>query len=44
MVLGNYVIKDMGGNIQDAFGGIGPIITNGNRRFWNFIFDYRNDG
>ncbi|MDB9857988.1 sodium-translocating pyrophosphatase [Flavobacteriaceae bacterium] len=26
MVLGNYVIKDMGGLIQDAFGGIGPIL------------------
>ncbi|PWA07960.1 sodium-translocating pyrophosphatase [Flavobacterium laiguense] len=26
MVLGNYVIKDMNGNIQDAFGGIGPIL------------------
>jgi len=26
MVLGNYVIKDMGGMIQDAFGGIGPIL------------------
>ena len=26
MVLGNYVIKDMGGAIQDAFGGIGPIL------------------
>ena len=26
MVLGNYVIKDMGGEIQDAFGGIGPIL------------------
>ena len=26
MVLGNYVIKDMGGSIQDAFGGIGPIL------------------
>ncbi|PKP24735.1 MAG: sodium-translocating pyrophosphatase [Bacteroidetes bacterium HGW-Bacteroidetes-2] len=26
MVLGNYVIKDMGGNINDAFGGIGPIL------------------
>ena len=26
MVLGNYVIKDMGGVIQDAFGGIGPIL------------------
>ncbi|PIX08454.1 MAG: sodium-translocating pyrophosphatase, partial [Flavobacteriaceae bacterium CG_4_8_14_3_um_filter_34_10] len=26
MVLGNYVIKDMGGNITDAFGGIGPIL------------------
>ena len=26
MVLGNYVIKDMGGNIEDAFGGIGPIL------------------
>jgi K(+)-stimulated pyrophosphate-energized sodium pump len=26
MVLGNYVIKDMGGSIPDAFGGIGPIL------------------
>ena len=26
MVLGNYVIEDMGGAIQDAFGGIGPIL------------------
>ena len=26
MVLGNYVIKDMGGMIEDAFGGIGPIL------------------
>ncbi|MCG2419693.1 sodium-translocating pyrophosphatase [Aequorivita sp. F47161] len=26
MVLGNYVIKDMGGAIADAFGGIGPIL------------------
>ncbi len=26
MVLGNYVIKDMGGKIVDAFGGIGPIL------------------
>ena len=26
MVLGNYVIKDMGGSIQDAFGGIGPVL------------------
>ncbi len=26
MVLGNYVIKDMGGVIEDAFGGIGPIL------------------
>ena len=26
MVLGNYVIKDMEGAIQDAFGGIGPIL------------------
>ena len=26
MVLGNYVIKDMGGSISDALGGIGPII------------------
>src|SRR3989344_1967271 len=26
MVLGNYVIKDMGGQIDDAFGGIGPIL------------------
>ena len=26
MVLGNYVINDMGGAINDAFGGIGPIL------------------
>ena len=26
MVLGNYVIKDMGGAIYDLFGGIGPIL------------------
>ena len=26
MVLGNYVIEDMGGAIKDAFGGIGPIL------------------
>ncbi len=26
MVLGNYVIRDMGGEIVDAFGGIGPIL------------------
>jgi K(+)-stimulated pyrophosphate-energized sodium pump len=26
MVLGNYIIRDMGGNIPDAFGGIGPIL------------------
>ena len=26
MVLGNYIIKDMGGVIDDAFGGIGPIL------------------
>ncbi len=26
MVLGNYVIRDMGGNITDSFGGIGPIL------------------
>ena len=26
MVLGNYVITDMGGSINDAFGGIGPIL------------------
>jgi len=26
MVLGNYVIKDMGGRIADDFGGIGPIL------------------
>ena len=26
MVLGNYIIEDMGGAIQDAFGGIGPIL------------------
>lgn len=26
MVLGNYVIRDMGGSITDNFGGIGPIL------------------
>jgi K(+)-stimulated pyrophosphate-energized sodium pump len=26
MVLGNYVIKDMGGSIADAYNGIGPIL------------------
>lgn len=26
MVLGNYVIRDMGGSIVDEFGGIGPIL------------------
>lgn len=26
MVLGNYVIKDMGGALDDAFGGVGPIL------------------
>ena len=26
MVLGNYVIRDMGGAIEDQFGGIGPIL------------------
>lgn len=26
MVLGNYVIRDMGGSIQDSFDGIGPIL------------------
>ena len=26
MVLGNYVIIDMGGSIEDTFGGIGPIL------------------
>jgi K(+)-stimulated pyrophosphate-energized sodium pump len=26
MVLGNYVIKDMGGSIDDKFGGIGPVL------------------
>ncbi|MGB1217589.1 MAG: sodium/proton-translocating pyrophosphatase, partial [Saprospiraceae bacterium] len=26
MVLGNYVIRDMGGSIDDAFGGMGPIL------------------
>ena len=26
MVLGNYVIKDMGGKIEDGFNGIGPIL------------------
>lgn len=26
MVLGNYVIKDMGGSLSDNFGGLGPIL------------------
>ncbi|MFZ1497774.1 MAG: sodium-translocating pyrophosphatase [Saprospiraceae bacterium] len=26
MVLGNYVIKDMGGSLNDQFGGLGPIL------------------
>ena len=26
MVLGNYIIRDMGGSVDDAFGGIGPIL------------------
>ena len=26
MVLGNYVIRDMGGSINDEFGGLGPIL------------------
>ena len=26
MVLGNYVIRDMGGSVNDQFGGMGPII------------------
>jgi K(+)-stimulated pyrophosphate-energized sodium pump len=39
MVLGNYVIKDMGGRIDDAFGV--SIITNGNCRFWYPILHYR---
>ncbi len=26
MVLGNYVIRDMGGQINDVFGGLGPIL------------------
>ena len=26
MVLGNYVIRDMGGSIDDIFGGMGPIL------------------
>lgn len=26
MVLGNYVIKDMGGALADGFGGIGPVL------------------
>ncbi|MGB0837738.1 MAG: sodium-translocating pyrophosphatase [Flavobacteriaceae bacterium] len=26
MVLGNYIIRDMGGSIDDNFGGIGPIL------------------
>jgi K(+)-stimulated pyrophosphate-energized sodium pump len=35
MVLGNYVIKDMGGRIDDAFGVYrANFITNGNCRFW----------
>ena len=44
MVLGNYVIKDMGGSIDDAFGGIGPIlITSFYSWRRNHYFYYWND-
>jgi K(+)-stimulated pyrophosphate-energized sodium pump len=33
MVLGNYVIKDMGGRIDDALGVSDNFITNGNAGF-----------
>jgi K(+)-stimulated pyrophosphate-energized sodium pump len=39
MVLGNHVIKDMGGRIDDALGI--DFITNGNCRFWYPILHYR---
>jgi hypothetical protein len=38
----NYVIKDMGGRIDDAFGVWANFITNGNCWFWYPIFNYRN--
>jgi hypothetical protein len=41
MVLGNYVIKDMGGRIDDAFGGYRILPYNGNCRFGILLY-YRN--
>jgi hypothetical protein len=35
MVLGNYVIKDMGGNIQDAFGGMDLFYYQWQLPVWN---------
>ena len=48
MVLGNYIIKDMGGSIDDAFGGIGPILLPmaiagcWNYHFFNWNFGSKN--
>jgi hypothetical protein len=41
MVLGNYVIKDMGGRIDDAFG-VSRIYYQWQLRFWYPILHYRN--
>lgn len=43
MVLGNYIIEDMGGDItSEGFGGIEcNFVANGNRRCWNNHFHNR---
>ena len=38
MVLGNYVIEDMGGAINDAFRYWTDSFTNGNSRFWYYYY------
>ena len=43
MVLGNYVIKDMGGKIEDAFNGIGPIYHQWQLLVSEFCFYHRNN-
>ena len=40
MVLGNYIIRDMISEIDDAFGGIGPILLPMSIKWsWNYHFD-----
>jgi hypothetical protein len=43
MVLGNYVIKDMGGNIQDAFGGMDLFYYQWQLPVWNIIYHRNNE-